>query len=247
MKLTVITVCLNASKTIERTIDSVISQVTPNSDLSLEYIVVDGGSSDNTLELLEKYPQIKLISEPDDGLYDAMNKGIRMAKGDVIAVLNADDWYEKGVIEKVLNTFKSDPNLSVVHGDVRRWLVNGQTSIGVKKTNLSTWHKYIGMPFYHPTFFVKKKVYEKFGMFNIKYKIAADYDFFLRTVNLVNYFYLPEVITNFSYGGVSSNNWAFKERVNVRSENGQPLVFAVIVVFFMQMKKTVRLLIHRFK
>jgi len=243
MKLTIITVCLNAEKTIERTIKSVLSQVSDENDI--QYIIIDGVSSDNTREIINNYPQIQMISEPDDGLYDAMNKGIRNAKGEVVGILNADDWYEEGVLSKVLDVFRADTDLSVVHGDVNRWLEDGTTFKGVKKPTLNKLKQCLGMPFYHPTFFVKREVYEKLGVFNTEFKIVADYDFFLRVVNKVKFLYLPDVITNFSYGGVSSNNMMLKERIKVRTKNGQSFVFAAAVTVFMQFKKTIKLWIYK--
>lgn len=198
MKISIITVCYNSSKTIERTIQSVISQ--PYNDL--EYIIVDGGSTDGTLDILEKYKRdiAIVISEPDCGIYDAMNKGIRCASGDAIGIINSDDWYEYGVVNKVVNYFKNN-NVGVVYGKILVIDMNEKV-IEPEEYSLSTiWYQ---MMVPHPSVFIKKEIYEKFGLFDLKYKISSDYELMLRLYSShVDFGYIDEVIAYFRSGGAS--------------------------------------------
>lgn len=177
--LSIITPCLNRAAYIEEAIQSVMCQKYPN----LEHIVVDGGSTDGTLEILSRYPHLKVISEPDDGMYDALNKGVKLAQGDVIGFLNSDDSYFEHSFEQVADRFKDETTLAVVgEAVVFVDLPNG----GIQETErfspaqkdlleLTT----IGCPFFNAWFF-RKSVFEEIGSFNAIYRIAADRDFMLR-------------------------------------------------------------------
>lgn len=206
--MSIITVSLNSAKTIESTLASVQKQSFTN----IEHIIIDGNSKDETAEIVKKfhYP-IKFISEPDNGIYDAMNKGIAVATGDIIAVLNSDDFYNSSfVLEKVVNIFK-DKDIACLYGDldyverfnttkiVRRW----------KSGKINDWKFILGWMPPHPTLFVKKIVYEKYGVFNIMLKYAADYEIMLRFLykHKVSAYYLPEVLVRMRTGGVTNSNW----------------------------------------
>lgn len=208
MLITIITATYNNKTTIEHTIRSVLSQSYPN----IEYIIIDGKSTDGTLDVVEKYKSkiTQIISETDKGMYDALNKGIELAGGDIIGFLHADDFYaDKTVLEKVMESFKKRNNDSV-YGDleyvsaadvqkkIRYWQA-GQFDIKKLKKG---W-----MP-PHPTFFVKKEVYKKYGSFDLDYKIAADYDLMLRFLWKYNIstVYLPEVLVKMRWGGASNRN-----------------------------------------
>jgi glycosyltransferase involved in cell wall biosynthesis len=198
--LTVITVCLNAARTIEATLRSVISQSCPG----LEYIVVDGGSTDGTLDILEKYkPSLaRLISEPDRGIYDAFNKGLALATGEIIGILNADDQYAPWTFETVLEASRLRPGCGVFYGALavvdearRRWTVYPR----------GDHERLVDAMIAHPASFVRKTLYERHGFFDENYKIAGDWDLFLR-FRLARECFCPidRVLTAFNNAGFSS-------------------------------------------
>lgn len=238
----IITVCRNAEKTIERTIDSVLKK-NKIDNLSVEYIIIDGASSDGTLDIVRSKDDIIYISEQDDGVYDAMNKGIKLATGKYIGIINADDWYEPKILLDIKKLF-DDENIDVIHGNMR--VFSGDNEIRMMRPSKAKWRKYIGMPINHPTMFVKSQVYKTIGLYNTNYKIAADYDVYLRMLrNQINVFYLDKVIANFRLGGLSSQKLAFKESVKVRTENGIPLIIAILSVSLIQLVKYTRVLLVR--
>ena len=208
IKVSVVTAVFNSEKTIAQAVESVLSQNYP----AVESVVIDGNSCDATLSILEPYRSRlgKLISEPDDGIYDALNKGIRHATGDVIGFLHADDLFENdGVLGKVAAAFE-DPDVDAVYGDlvyvshdnaervIRYW-----KSGSYDQTSLSRgW-----MP-PHPTFYVRRSVYERLGGFNEAYRIAADYDCILRFLGLggICVAYIPEVLVRMRVGGESNRS-----------------------------------------
>jgi len=219
LKVSIITVCYNSAETIEDTILSVVSQ----DYASIEYIIVDGKSSDTTLSIIEKYNSkiTKVLSEKDDGIYFAINKGISLASGDIIAVLHADDvYYSNHVISDVVNTF-TEKNTDTVYGNLyyvdridtskikRQWISGGYT----KKSFLKGW-----MP-PHPSFFVRKKCYDKFGVFNTSLHSAADYELMLRFLFKHNCSasYLPQVLVKMRVGGKS--NVSLMNRIKANRED----------------------------
>jgi glycosyltransferase involved in cell wall biosynthesis len=219
LKVSIITVCYNSAETIESTIRSVVSQDYNN----IEYIVVDGKSTDNTLHIIEKYKSsiTKLISEKDDGIYDAINKGIAVATGDIIGILHADDFYTNAdVIRNVSKAF-TEKNVDTVYGDlqyvdrydtakIKRHWRSGEYSDGLFEKG---W-----MP-PHPTFFVRKKCYEKFGTFNTVLRSAADYEMMLRLLHKYkcSTFYIPEVLVKMRVGGKS--NVTLMNRIKANRED----------------------------
>jgi glycosyltransferase involved in cell wall biosynthesis len=227
MKISIITVVWNNEKTIKDAIDSVLSQTYEN----IEYIIVDGASTDDTIEIVKSYGNkiTKFLSEPDKGLYDAMNKGIKLATGDVVGILNSDDFYiDESVIEKVVKTFQ-EQNVDSVYADLVYVKSENLDKI-VRYYDSSKFHPskfaYGWMPA-HPTFFVKKEFYEKYGLFKTDYKIAADYEILVRFLKKyeLSYFYLNQVIIKMRMGGVStsgfkSNYILNKEIIRACAENG---------------------------
>lgn len=203
MKITVITVCLNSAVTIERTIKSIIDQEYHD----LEYIVIDGGSTDGTVEILDKYAAFidKHISEKDHGIFDAMNKGIKMARGDVIAFLNSDDWYEENVLNMVEHVFLTE-NCDCVCCD--NYVIKENGSIVYYDASCYSFEQsYIQMPYYHSAVFCQKLFFQEENNFNLSYKMAADYDWFLRTVKSgARLCYVHQPAFTFCYGGISSVN-----------------------------------------
>lgn len=208
MKISIITPSFNSEKTIEKTIQSVISQTYQN----LEYIIIDGGSKDRTLKIVEKYKEkiAKIFSGPDEGLYDAMNKGIEWATGEVVGILNSDDFYpHSNVLEKVVEAFLESGS-QAVYGDVAFFKGDNYSKIirfwraGEFKEKKLNW----GWAPPHPAFFLKKEVYQKYGLFRLDFKIAADYELMLRLfkIHKISVFYLPEVLVYMRQGGESSRN-----------------------------------------
>ncbi len=206
--ISIITATYNAEKTIESTIQSIIGQTYKN----IEYIIIDGGSADNTVNIINKYrPYIHhFVSEKDHGIYDAINKGIALASGDVIGILHADDiFFNNQTIENVAFAFLLE-NCSAIYGDL--YYVNAQDTNKVLR-NWKSKHfepKLLKMGWMppHPTLFIKKKVFDEIGIYSLNYKIAADYDFILRLFSnpIYTFKYLPQVITKMRIGGESNKS-----------------------------------------
>ena len=226
MKFSIITVSFNSSSTISRTIDSILSQTYND----YEYIIVDGGSKDGTLDIIKSYQErfsgnYKWISEPDDGIFPAMNKGIKMAHGNLIGIVNSDDWLESNALEIIAKYYDNNceigdnclycgaicyhyknysqimmPNRRMYEKNVKRLLLKG---------------------IWHPSTFVPLKIYNKIGLFDENFKIMADYDFIYRCYSESVYFtIIEEVISNMSYGGASNNFGVyFKDYKKLLSKN----------------------------
>jgi glycosyltransferase involved in cell wall biosynthesis len=208
MKVSIITATYNSASTIKDTMDSVQTQDYPD----IEHIIVDGKSTDDTLKILSSYEAhiSNMISESDQGIYDAMNKGIAMATGDIVAILNSDDFYEHtSVISEVVKVFESSP-VDAVYGDllyvdaqdtslVKRYWKSGNY---YRKAFLNGW-----MP-PHPSFFVKRDCYTRFGNFDTSFKSAADYELMLRLLykNHCTAAYLNTVLVRMREGGKSNEN-----------------------------------------
>jgi glycosyltransferase involved in cell wall biosynthesis len=219
VKISIITVTYNSAQTLEHTIQSVLSQTYAN----VEYIIIDGKSSDNTLAVIEKHKnQIsQFISEKDDGLYHAINKGIALATGDIIGILHADDFYiDNNVLTNVAETFianKADAvyaDLYYVDKDNTDKIIRTWRS-GVYKASNFLW----GWMPPHPTFFVKKECYTKYGLFNTTLRSAADYEIMLRLLfkHKIKAAYLPKFIVKMRVGGQS--NASVKNRVKANNED----------------------------
>ena len=202
MKISIITVCYNSEPTIERAIKSVIQQDYPG----IEYIVIDGGSTDGTANIIKKYAK-KIsywISEPDQGIYDAMNQGISHATGEIVAFLNSDDWYPENILHEIAGQFISDEvqilcGEMYVHqgGHMERWHIREKKM----KQQLR-----IRMGFSHPAMFARRSLFEEYGKFDTQYQIAADYDWLLRVYdNHVPITVTDKVLCNFSHGGISTS------------------------------------------
>lgn len=201
MKISVITVCYNSEDTIERTIKSVISQKYND----LEYIVIDGGSTDKTVQIIRKYEQhiSYWVSEPDNGIYDAMNKGIVASTGEVIDFLNSDDWYAEDTLSRVENYFK-ETEADIISGNVFR--VNaGKITVLPRIIPEDDDAYFFHMMFPHQALFAKTTLFDKCGMFNTDYIIKADYDWILR-VHLAGckIKMVEDCFAYFSYGGIST-------------------------------------------
>ncbi|MDR2496780.1 MAG: glycosyltransferase [Tannerellaceae bacterium] len=199
--ISVITVVYNGATTLEQTMLSVINQTYQN----IEYIIIDGGSNDGTVDIIKKYEKhlAYWISEPDKGIYDAMNKGIAKAKGEIIGLINSDDWYETDSIESVVTAFKKNET-EIVHGNIRLIDEGRNKSVVCVPVKDLTQIRYKGMILWHPSFFVHKNVYANVGKFNINNLVASDYEFTLKSyLSGVKFHYINRIITNFRLGGVS--------------------------------------------
>lgn len=222
--ISIITVCFNSEKTILKTIESVLNQNFTN----FEYIIIDGKSSDSTLKIITSFEQkflergiaYKFISEQDKGIYDAMNKGIKLSNGNLIGLLNSDDWYELGTLQIVNNEFLKS-NLDFVHGNMRLYSKEKKVIKELKPKGKEVVNR--KMPFFHPTSFARKKVYEELGLYSLNYKICSDYDFMIRVIkNNFKIVYVDKVLTNFTEGGISTTNvkGALLESHVIRVNNG---------------------------
>ena len=218
MKISIITATYNSAGTVEDTLKSIASQRYP----VIEHIIVDGLSKDNTLDIVAKYSHVAtVIAEKDKGIYDAMNKGIAAASGDVIGILNSDDLYAHDeVLTRVMDLFQNE-EVQAVYGDlqyvaadninkvVRTWVAGPYT--------LSSFY-YGWMP-PHPTFFVRREVYEKYGQFHLGLRTAADYEIMLRLLlkHQLKAAYIPELMVKMRAGGAS--NASLKHRINANKED----------------------------
>lgn len=213
--ISIITVVLNGEKTIKRTLDSVCNQ----SVLPMEYIIVDGISTDSTLDIIHDYmkrfPFIKLIREEKRGIYLAMNKGIELAKGKLIGIINSDDWYEENAFAEMSKAYEMNGS-GVYHGIVR-FVSHGKECFLERGT-----HEFLGvrmMP--HSSIFVSADVYKKHGIFDLKYKYSADLELLVRYASQkVPFYYLDNIIANFTAGGASSDRRAAMESLRVRKRYG---------------------------
>ena len=223
MKVSIITVCYNSGKTIEDTIRSVAQQTYSD----IEYIVVDGMSSDATVEIVKRFQDAsrgvvtKFLCEIDKGIYDAMNKGLALATGDIIGVLNSDDFYcSNTVIEQVVEAFQKK-GTDCLYGDLN-YVDPENTSKIVRKWRSGDFNKENFLKGWmppHPTFFVSKSCYEKFGTFNTIFKSAADYELMLRFLfkESCSAIHLPIVMIHMRAGGVS--NVSLKNRLRANRED----------------------------
>lgn len=217
MKVSIITVCYNAEKHIEETIQSVLSQ-----DFNdLEYLLIDGGSNDSTVEIVNKYnSKIDcIISEKDEGMYDAMNKGIKLATGELIGILNAGDLFlNEKVVSEIVNKIEEKDAIYADLDYVNELNTNKVIRIWKSGEFNFTNFKY-GWMLPHPTLFIKKKIYENFGMYRLDYKTAADYELMLRIFykNECSSVYLNKVIVKMRVGGAS--NSSIKNRINANMED----------------------------
>jgi len=216
MKISVVTVCFNAAKTIAQTIESVACQVHPD----VEHIVIDGASTDGTIDIVHGYSGrlAQVLSEPDDGIYDAMNKGLARSSGDIVCFLNADDQYAHPQVLSRVAKQMHEHQLDALIGDVgffdkadpkrmvRRYRSNNFTP------GRLAW----GWMPAHPALFLSRAVVRRVGRFKTDYRIAGDYEFIVRAFHghEMHYCHLPEVLVNMQIGGVSANGWRSRILLN---------------------------------
>lgn len=220
---------------IDKTMQSVLSQDYND----FEYIIIDGGSTDGTQQVVEKYrAQLShFVSEPDKGIYDAMNKGIRLAEGDVIGMINAGDHYYPGTFRKVVETMQNC-NLShtILWGDVQYehyGRVKGFRPENVRRGAFAP----------HPSMFCPRAVYERIGLYDTGFKLMGDYDFMYRAVNIagVEALYLPELLAFYKEGGLSDRNVVacLREELASKIKNGQNHILATCM-YYLKLLKNIR-------
>ena len=213
MKLSIITVALNNAVSIEDTICSILSQSYPD----IEYIIIDGGSSDGTQAIIERYSHkiTKVVSEPDQGMYDAMNKGISIARGDIVGILNADDIYNNsGILQQVADSFVRT-GADACYGDLVYVDQNAPSGHVVRlwrAGEYSRYKLYLGWMPPHPTFFVKRSCYISYGGYRVDMGTSADYELMLRYLLCHNVVptYIPQQIVKMRIGGISNRSLLYR-------------------------------------
>jgi glycosyltransferase involved in cell wall biosynthesis len=222
LKISVITVAYNSAKTIADTLNAVAMQT----HMDIEHLVIDGASKDGTLEIVRGHtaPQIRLISEPDKGIYDAMNKGLVQATGEVVGFLNSDDFYaDAEVLEKIANAFQ-DPAVDACYADLVYVTPDNSRVVRYWKSKLFTKGDFAkGWCPAHPTFYVRKSVIERLGYFDQSYKLAADVEFMMRYLERgqIRVAYIPHVLVRMRLGGATNQSWK-----NILQQNKE--VFAAL-------------------
>lgn len=215
--VTIVTVCYNSETTIERCMQSVLNQTYDN----IEYIIIDGESHDQTMNLIKKYQKkfgerMRVISEPDQGIYDAMNKGIREASGRIIGILNSDDYYVRDAVENIVSVWNGK-GMQILYGLMRTMKEGKEYSL----SRLSHYFLHEQM-IWHPACFVTEDVYKVIGDFDTKYRSVADYDFMLRAYDSGKVQFVPvdATIVNFSEGGMSGSAIGYLEGLRYRHQRG---------------------------
>jgi glycosyltransferase involved in cell wall biosynthesis len=210
--VSIITIVYNGEENIERAIQSVVGQTYKN----IEYIVIDGGSTDNTVPIIKKYEgkYAYFVSEKDSGIADAFNKGIKKASGNLIGILNSDDWYEPNAVEEIV---KNIGDSDIAFGDQQYWQKEKKDYL--IKGNLRNLKKQMSIN--HPTVFVRAACYQQFGLFDLKYKCAMDYELMIRfLVNGRSFVHVPIIIANMQWGGMSDSKWLIgcKETLDIKNK-----------------------------
>lgn len=236
MKISIITVCFNSAKTIRDTIESVKSQGYKN----IEYIIIDGKSSDNTLDIVNEYTEVVdvIISEKDSGIYDAMNKGIIAATGDVVGILNSDDFFaNSNSVELIANTFNNN-DIDGVYADlvyVKEQDVN-KISRRYSSKNFSKKKIRFGFMLPHPTFYIKKAKYEEYGSYKLDYRVAADFELIARHITKgIILARIPHVLIKMREGGISSSGllWRVHQNLEIsRACNSNGIKTSILLIMF---------------
>lgn len=223
MKVSIITTTYNSEATIEMTIQSVLRQTY----VDIEYLIVDGASKDGTLDIVRKYEssfhgRMRWVSEKDNGLYDALNKGIASSTGDIVGILNSDDFFTSDdVIQRMVNDFSDD--VDAVYGDIH-FVSPGNLNKSVRYYSsrfFRPWQLRFGYMPAHPSFYARRSVFDKVGLYSLNYKIAADYDMMVRVfhVHNVRTKYIPMDFVTMRVGGLSTSS--FKNRIKITIEDAK--------------------------
>ncbi|MDP2562084.1 glycosyltransferase family 2 protein [Psychrobium sp. 1_MG-2023] len=214
-KFTVVTVSYNSESTIEQTILSVLNQSFKN----FEYLIIDGGSSDSTVEIIKRYEgrfegRLRWVSESDQGIYYAMNKGIDMSTGQYIGLLNSDDWYEPDALETVEKSIKG--NEDVLYGMLNVW-----DDEKLKYVYANYVDKIPEESLAHPSSFISQECYSKFGKYTTEFRSTSDYEFFLRLYHAgCSFKFVNGILANFRCGGMSAGTLGYFETLQIRYKHG---------------------------
>lgn len=220
MLFSIITVCFNSEKTIVNTLDSVLNQKFTD----YEYIIIDGKSRDGTLKILREYERkflskgisFHILSESDHGIYDAMNKGIKMAKGKYVALLNSDDTYETGALDLIASAIEAHPGFDIYHG-MMRYVDGNQVLKVIGNDDFNLKNEMIE----HPATFISSTAYKNFGLYDTKYRLAADYDLMLKMkASGAKFFLVEHIIANYSVNGSSMSIKSKLESIAIRRKHG---------------------------
>lgn len=235
LKISIITVCYNAEGTIRDCIESVKSQYYTN----LEYIVIDGGSTDKTINIVNNYAHFvnHFISEPDLGIYDAMNKGIKLATGDIVGMLNADDYFaDNSVVSHIADAF-CKYNADIIYGDLDYINEKGAVVRKWRSGQISRRKLEFGWMPPHPTFYCRRNLFDQFGLYRLDYGTAADYELMTRYLylNKLSAFYLKKIIIKMKLGGKSNKNITARVKgmffdLKAMRNNGIRLPFIALIV-----------------
>jgi glycosyltransferase involved in cell wall biosynthesis len=207
VKVSIITASFNSERTIRDTIQSVLSQ----SYEDIEYIIIDGNSNDNTKNIISEFSnQIKFISEPDKGIYDAINKGIKLSTGDIVGILNSDDFFPNNeVVKNVANNFKNNYNkIDLLYGDISFINTHHKVIRHYSAKNFNNKLFRFGLMPPHPSVYIKRSIYLKYGLYITSFKIASDFELLLRylKINKLRYLYINSTIVYMRLGGVSNSS-----------------------------------------
>lgn len=230
MKISVITACYNSGSTLRDTMESVLRQTYHD----IEYLIVDGASKDDTMEIVHEYEsrfegRLRWISEPDKGIYDAMNKGLSMATGDVVGILNSDDFYSSDDILARVASEMSDESIDAVYGDIH-FVDDDDLAKCVRYYSsryFRRWQMRMGFMPAHPSFYCRRKVFEEYGVFDASYRISADFELLLRLIFIhrIRIKYLPLDFVTMRTGGASTSGFksykkGLQEHLRAYRENG---------------------------
>jgi len=228
--VSVVTVVFNGERTLEQTIQSVLKQTYNN----IEYIIVDGRSTDGTIEILKEYEDNidYWVSEPDKGIGDAFNKGITASSGEIIGLINADDWYTEDAVETIVNSYIENSDC-IYHAKLQYWDTNMHPSYIFSANDEKILTR---GTINHPTVFVPKKIYEEVGLFDTNFKNAVDYEWLIRAkLQGVKFCYLDTVISNMRSEGTSDEKW-FNNYVEIlRARNLHGMSFLRNIFYFLEM------------
>lgn len=218
--ISIITATYNSEDTIKDTIESVLTQTYKN----IEYIIIDGASTDNTITIIDSYQKrfkgkLKLVSEPDKGIYDAMNKGLALAQGDIVGILNSDDYYaHENVLDTIYKSFETNNKIDFIFGNlkiVKRKNVNKVVRKYISK-NFRPWLLKFGIMPPHPTVYIKRNIIDLIGLYNTDYKIVADYEYLIRLmlINKTRFKHINDYLLIMRDGGISNSGIKSKNEIS---------------------------------